>query len=87
MEITVDNLNRATGWQDGARGSDILGNTTMITFSGGAQRQYVWDSLNRMLNKMNGSTVQATYAYRAVNSVQRAGTTSSLAVHANRLSG
>ncbi len=63
--ILVDNLNRATASQDGARSSDILGNTTMITYSGGAQRQYDWDCLNRLLGKKNGSTVQASYTYRA----------------------
>ncbi len=61
----MDNLNRATASQDGARSSDILGNTTIITFPGSTQRQFDWDCLNRMTRKRNGATVQATYTYRA----------------------
>ena len=63
--ITTDMLNRATASQDGARSSDILGNTTMITYSGNLQRTFDWDCLNRLLDKKASGVVQASYNYRA----------------------
>ena len=61
----VDKLNRATASQDGARGSDVLGNSTMITYSGNVQRTFDWDCLNRLLDKKASGVVQASYNYRA----------------------
>ena len=64
-EKLVDKLSRATASQDGARGSDVLGNSTMISYSGNVQRTFDWDCLNRLLDKKASGVVQASYNYRA----------------------